>query len=83
MIYSLTGQAEDLVMTIAEINGKHVKVPMTEEEMFRKILGDEEFEKRRAQAYFEDWGGIEPDPIPEKPFVAEPKKKRYISLVKK
>ena len=86
MIYSEFSRGEEaLVLTISEINGRYVKVGITEEEMFRAILGDQEFERRRALAYEDDFGHAPPPP-PKPAHVESPEPiapKRYIDLLRK
>jgi len=83
ILSAFTHGDEALVMTVSEIDGRYVKVAMTEEEMFRSILGNEEFEYRRAAAYSEAYN----EPPPPEPKVANAtipvgvlKRGRYMSL---
>lgn len=77
---SIAGEAA-WIFTIVEVNGKYVKVGVTEEELFRVVLGDKEFEYRRNAAYANEHGGPPPPPPdPPKPLQVEEAKPRHINL---
>jgi hypothetical protein len=46
------------VGTIVEHKGRHETIWITEEELFRAVLGNKEFEKRRAAAFGEDYESV-------------------------
>lgn len=70
----------DWMYTLVQKNGKFVAAGMTAEELFRTVLGDEEWDKRIAAAYAKDMGQPPPPDKPKKIESVEKMKKRFIAL---
>ena len=49
----------DMMYTIVDVDGRRVLVGMEAKELFRKVLGDEEWNRRCRTAYFKACG-VEP-----------------------
>lgn len=73
----------DMMLTIVKRNDTYFSVGMNAQELFKAALGEEEWERRIAKAYFEETGMDAP--LPPKPQEIESvskMKQRFIDLGK-
>jgi hypothetical protein len=74
----------DWMLTTIQRNGHYFKVGMTAEELFKAALGEEEWNRRVAEAYHEQTGQHlgppPPPPVPPKVPDPEPKQDRFINV---
>jgi hypothetical protein len=82
MIFTAMQRDEpDMLLTAVERNGKYILVGLDAQELFKAALGEEEWEKRVAAAYFKETG--QDAPPPPKPLEIESvtkMKQRFIDL---